>query len=742
MEKKKFFCSICDASCGLIAHVKNNKVMRITPDKHHPISKGYCCPKGLSIHHVTNDPDRRLFPMRYDGREWRRLSWKAAMDEISMILTSILEKHGPHAIATHMGTNGGHCFSHSMYWKGFCDALGTRNCYNAGSVDNNNKFVAQYMMYGNSTIMPIPDLLNMDYLMLIGTNPAHTNMSLAKCSNAMEHIKGIAKRGKVVIIDPRRNETARQLLYDPTCNAEHSFITPSTDTAFLLGLINIISGAGLVDAKFIADHTTGFEEIEGRVASITPDFVAGKTGIPREKLEEIALEFARTPRAGIYARLGTCLTSHPTLNAWAIETLHAITGHLDREGCSIFGHAPFKVAQVGRLIGLGEFDQFRSRIGNHPSVMGALPIGILAKEMMTPGAGQVRALIESGGNLLRCAPNTGELEEVMKELELIIHVDFYLNETAVIPADFGVPNNYFLPATTPLERENIHVTHMNYNIIPHVEYHGPVVSPVKNGPNPEWKIFLSLTRKMGLVPFGNVAFGMIDRLLRLARRELSPGFLVNLLSIIGNFMERHPPWLSSHAITFKKIRERKLLAWKGHRYGILPEFILTKDRKVHLAHPLLIKELDGYLSSIHADQTCDSSKRPSLQLIGRRHLKTMNSWMHNIPSLWKEGRPPFLLLNPRDARDRGINDGDDVRVRSNVGVIDVPARLTEDMMPGVVCYPHGWGHGVRTLSHAKKNPGANFNRLTSSSNIEWISGMPRLNGVEVMVDPVKKEVGQ
>jgi len=714
--------------------MKNDKVVNVLPDKHHPVSKGYCCPKGLALHHVANDPDRVRRPLKYESGSWKAISWKQAIGEVAAKLSEIRGRNGPHAIASHMGTNGGHCFTHSMYWKAFCDALGTNNRYTAGSVDNNNKFVAQNLMYGNSTIMPIPDLLSADFLLLVGTNPAETNLSLAVCSNVMDKVKAIARRGKVVIIDPRKTETVKALEADPTCHHEHLFIVPGSDTWFLMALLNVVVTGGLVDHEFVREHVDGFETIKPLLAGFSPDIAENRTGIPASTIAAIAREFAMTRKAAIYARLGTCIVPFPTVNAWAIEALHAITGHLDREGCAVFGHGPFNVAKVGRLIKLGEFDQWRSRIGGFPSVMGALPLGILAREITTPGRGQVKAIVESGGNLALTAPGSVKMKLAMKQLDLFVSIDFYRNETATIAAEVArVPAVYILPATTPLEVENIHITHLNYGVVPHVEYHPAVVDTPRSGPRPEWEIFMSIGRKMRLVPFGNKVFGILAKILRLVHRDLDPGLVVGLLAIIGNLIEHHPPLLSGQAITFGKIKKHRLIVWKGHRYGVIKEFLLTGDKKVHLAAP----EIVGMIRQLAEQRDIDVGGKPGereLVLIGRRHIKTMNSWLHNIPGLQRDRSYPRLLVNKGDGARLGLQDGDVVRLANDAGEITVPVELTSDVMPGVACYPHGWGHHANGLEFAREHPGENYNALTGVDRLEPVSGMPRFDGIRARIE--------
>ncbi len=620
-----------------------------------------------------------------------------------------------------------------MYWKGFCDAIGTKNAFTAGSVDDNNKFVVQNLMYGNSTIMPIPDLPKADYLVLIGTNPAHTNLSLAKCANVMGKIKEIGKRGKVVIIDPRRNETVQSLQSTPGVNVEHHFIVPSTDTWFLLGFLKSIISNRLISHEFIASHAVGFNTIDEIISNVDISVAAARCSIPVETIDRMAREFATTPRAVIYGRLGTCLGAHPTINAWAIEVANAITGHLDAPGCSIFGYAPFNVAKVGKLIKMGVFDRWRSRIGNHPDVMGAMPLGILAREILTPGKDQIKAFVESGGNIARCVPDTAEIIEAMKHLDIMVNIDFYLNETAVIAAEVSkVPLNYVLPATTPLERENIHLTHLNYNVIPHVEYHGPVIEPPRDGAKPEWEILLALVNKMQLRPFGNKMFAGLQKMLRVTNRRLEPGVLVHLLSVIGNVMNGRVPGISSDAITFSDIKRERILVWACHEYGVLERHLLTKDKKVNLAPAQLVREITTLVTGARTMITKTRSPGHVL-LIGRRHLKTMNSWMHNIPALTNESNYPALLVNPHDAARSNLETGDIATVTTSSGSLDLPVEISNTVMEGVACYPHGWGHQIGRYSHASKHPGENYNELTSSTSLEWISGMPRMNGIPAAI---------
>jgi len=742
MKQKEFFCSICNASCGLIARIDKGKIQSIIPDKHHPLSKGYCCPKGLSMGDVTNDPDRVTQPKKFINGKWVTISWKQALSEIARELTSLMDKHGPDSIGSYMGTNGGHSYSHSMYWKGFMDAIGSKNSYNAGSVDNNNKFVAQFFLYGNSSVMPIPDLINTDYVVLIGTNPAATHLSLASCQNVMQKIKTIASRGKVIVIDPRINETTKQVQSKHPNNVEHHFIWPTTDIFFLLALMNVIISEDLHDKRYIDDVSIGFTKLKEHVKHFTPELASKITKISSNIIKRIAREFAKTPKAVMYGRIGTSLTRFPTLNAWAIDVLNLITGHLDKEGCAIFGYGPFNIPKVGKLVNMGSYDQYRSRIGNYPEVMGGFPLSNLAKEISTKGKGisgkgQIKALIETGGNVVLSAPNSNELISALKNLKLMVHIDFYMNETCIIAAEEAkIPLNFFLPASTTLEQDNIHLMYLNYMVKPHVEYHEALVKP-RGSAKQEWEIFLALTRKMKLKAFGNNLINGIKKILNILKRQLTPTAIVRILAIVGNIIEKRIPKLSEQAFTFGDIEKKKLFIWKHHRFGVIENYLLTPDKKVHLMEKPIEDNLLS-LRNVEKEYIAYSKlDEKALLLIGRRHKKTMNSWMHNVPRLWKNSKYPKLLINKKDASKFKVKDDDEVILYNNLGEIKVPIQLSDDMMEGVICYPHGWGHVKNKLTFAQKNPGQNFNVLTNSDELDTLSGMPSLNGVKVLMKKKK-----
>ena len=728
MVLKKLSCPTCNAGCGLLVEVNNNKILSVKPDPNYPLSGGFCCPKGIALGDITNDKDRILKPLKRSGNKFHEISWKKAMHEIAAKLTNIRNKYSPHSIAYYMGTNSLHQYAHSMFAVGFMRAIGSLNMYNAGSVDNNNKFVAQNFLYGSSMVMPIPDIPKTDLLILIGTNPAVTNLSLVTCSNVLKVMKGIKGRGgEIYIIDPRRNETAKILTKKN--DGYHIPIFPDTDIYFLLSMINVILVENLEDKNFLNRNSSNYENLRELVDFFTPKLAEKICKIPSEKIYEISRKFAKTKKAVIYGRLGTCLSTFSTLNAWAIDVLNIIAGKLDRPGGAIFGKNVINIANLGKIVGMGAFDTFRSRIGNYPDVMGAIPLSILAREILHE-KDPVRALIISGGNPFLSAPNSNEFRRALEKLELCVVLDFYINETA----DFAA--NYILPTRTPMENSNTPVYQLNYQIFPHVEYCHALITPDKHGPKPEWEILLSLSRLMKVPMVGNRILNLIPKIYKLFRKEFHPDFFIKLFLFLGQVIKKRIPPLSSGTLSVKKLRKNETILLGDNEYGVLKRYLQTKNKKITLLNPLIEEQIKLCKNSYN--KKIEDIKRIEAQInefvvIGRRNLKTMNSWMHNIEKLWRNKQEPQLLMNSQDASRLNLIEHDLVILQNEFGSIKIPVSPTDEIMPGVICYPHGWGHKNPYLSYANQHPGENINFLTNSSDLDKLSGMPVLNGYKVFL---------
>ncbi|HUX99203.1 MAG TPA: molybdopterin-dependent oxidoreductase [Candidatus Deferrimicrobium sp.] len=722
---KKFTCPMCNSGCGLLIEVEKNRVLTVKPDKNHPLSKGYCCPKGLALGALTNDKDRVIRPLKRVGNDFSQISWKQALHEIADRLEKIRKRYSPNAIAYYMGTNMLHHYAHTLFATGFMSGLGSEMVYNAASVDNNNHFVAQHFLYGSPIVMPIPDLPNTDLFIIIGSNPVVTHLSLVMCSNVQKVMKGILKRGgEIYVIDPRRNETAK-LLAD---EAHHIPILPDTDIFMLLAMINIIFKNQLEDRAFLEKNTLNSQALKDMVIDFTPELAEKVCDVPAAKISELTSKFANTKRACIYGRMGICASTFSTLNAWAIEVLNIITGKLDQPGGKIFGNNFVNVAKIGGLIGLGSYDTRRSRVGNYPEVMGALPLGTLAREILA-AKNPVKALLISAGNPILSSPNSNEFKQALKKLELCVVLDFYLNETALHAAD------YILPVRTPLENSNFHaIYNLNYQLFPHIEYAEAIVSPESHGPKAEWEILLSLIKLMHLTAFGNNLFNTIIKGYERIYKRFNPEILVKILLILGQFLNKRIPYLSTNALTIKKLKKKGIILFGQNEYGVLKKYLLTKNKKIPLMLPEIADQikickeiLPVRIESIETLKAQDNQ----FFIIGRRSLKTSNSWLHNIEPLWPKKQVPKLLINPQDATHLNLQDDEVVILENELGSVKLPIEITADIMPKVVCYPHGWGHENPKLSFANQHPGENINQLTNSHRLDNLCGMPVFNGYRV-----------
>jgi len=722
---KKFTCPNCNAGCGLLVEVENNRVISVNPDKEHPLSKGYCCPKGLAWGHITNDKDRIRRPLKRMGNRFQQISWRQALHEIADKIQEIQIKHSPNAIAYYMGTNSLQNYAHSLFVSGFMSALKSKMMYNAGSVDNNNNFVAQNFLYGSSIINPIPDLPNTDLFIIVGSNPLITNLSLAICANVPQVMRNILKRGgEIYVIDPRKNETAKAFASD----AEHYIpIVPDTDIYLFLAMLNIIVRENLIDAEFLQKNCTYFELLNSLLSDFTPELAEQVCQISAVKISALTHKFVNTKRAVLYGRIGTALSTFSTLNAWAVEVLNILTGKLDRPGGKIFGRNLINIAQLGGLLGMGSFDKLRSRIGNYPDVMGAFPLGTLAREILKSD-NKVRALIISGGNPVLSAPNSNEFKEALKELELCVVLDYYINETALLAA------NYILPVKTPLEHSNYSVFNLNYQLFPHIEYVAPSTTPDEYGPKAEWEILLSLIHLMKLTAFGNIIFDLIPKFYRFRHKRFDPEKLLRLLFFLGQVLNKKIPYLSSEALTLKQLKKKGTIVLSKNEYGVLKKYLQTKNKKISVLNPQIEEQIE--LCRNELKERLEKNPKYTLQdneffVIGRRHLKTSNSWLHNIGFLWRNEDAPKLWINPYDANRLNLNQDEVVILQNELGSVEVPIEITEDIIPGVICYPHGWGHKNPQLSFANEHPGENINQLTDSHKLDKLSGMPQMNGYKV-----------
>lgn len=713
-EKKITYCRICEGLCGMIAEIENGRLVNLAPDPDHPVSRGYLCPKGKAMLAVQNDPNRIRRPLKRTSSGWEEISWETAIAEVGDKLSRIRKEHGNRAIGMYLGNPGAFSYSYGPFAQGFMQAINSPNVFTAGSQDCNNKFAFSQIFYGSTMIHLIPDIDHTEYLLIFGSNPLISHMSFVTVPRVSERLRAIERRGgKVVMINPRRTETSRVV-------GEHIFIRPDTDIYFLLAMIHQIFKEGREDATVLETYTEGIEALRDAAAPWNPECAAGITGIPSDTIILLAREFAGAKMACAYGRAGVCLGRFGTLTSWAIDILNLLTGNMDRGGGALFNPGFIDLIGITKRLGV-EKSRFRSRIGDHPQLIGTFPAGIMADEILTPGEGRIRAMIVTSGNPLVSCPNVNRLEEAFASLDLVVAVDFYQSETTRLA-------HYILPTTTFLEREDLPVATGMLQPIPFVQFTSAVLEP-DGDQLPEWEIYARLSERMKVPLLGQWIMGAI---IKLARK-------VGKCPLIGKLFNFHPRWLiPGLLLTGGEVSFRKL---KKNPHGVLltpiqPGVLLEKryrekGKKLNLVPDAFIPELEKLkrFSEIPADP------QYPLLMIGRRSLGSINSWLHNAPSL--KPKEIDCLIHPNDARPLKITPGDTVRVESNIGSIEIPARITEDIMPGVISIPHGFARVPEGECNLPgKGPGACSNVLTDERDLETFAGMALLNGVKVRVQKI------
>ena len=711
-EDKITYCRICEVYCGLIATVENGRVTRLRPDRDHVASRGYSCPKGITFNELTHDPDRIVHPMKKVGGVWQRISWEQAIGEIAEKLDGIRSEHGPDAIALYHGNPSGWSYSHRIFSAGWIDSIGSRNVYGAGTQDNLALFVASWFLYGATVLRPIPDLDRTRYLLIVGANPSVSQGTIVQVADVEEKLAAIRERGgKVVVVDPRRTETANLA-------SEHLFIRPDSDAWLLLAMLRTILDEGLEAKEFLAEHVEKVEEMKRATRALSPELAAARTGIDAETIRRLARELAAADGACAYGR--PVCGSFGTLAAWALDALNIVTGNLDSPGGAVFSEGLVDLAGLAASLGLDRYGRHRSRIGDHPSVIGELPSGILVDEMRTPGKGQIRALVVSAGNPVLSIADGDALAEAMHDLELSVVIDFYMTETAA-HAD------YVLPATTSLEREDFPILHSQLMVEPYAQWTEAVI-PAQGEAKQEWEIFSLLGEAMGLPVLNSRAVSWLRRGLRAFGRDISPRVLLDLLIRFGPRGDRFLPGNGGFNLA-KVARHPHGVKVGGIDTGILPKKLRTPDKKIHLWHP----EIEAEMARLREIEKEDPAY--PFRLIGRRDARSHNSWLHNVPKLMRGERCRRLRINPGDAAGLGLADGDRAVVRSRTGALEVQVRVTDEVMAGVVSLPHGWGHSHPTNRRvASRAPGPNANVLVDRHAMEPLAGMAFLNGFPVAVE--------
>lgn len=691
-------CNLCEAICGLEIQIENEKIVSVRGDAADVFSRGHICPKGVEIGAIQNDPDRLRFPMKRTGSQWTQISWDEALNECAEQLYAVQQKHGTDAVAYYAGNPNVHNYGSSLFGQRFMARLKTKNYYTATSVDQLPHHFAAFFMYGHPLLVPVPDIDRTMYFLILGANPIASNGSMMTAPDMRGRMKGIRDRGgRIVTVDPRRTETAEK-------STEHLFIKPGTDAFFLLSLLHVIFQSPMKASKAAA-LVDGLDHVKKLSADFSPAQTAAITGIRAEDTTRIAQEFLAAPSAVCYGRVGLSTQKYGGLCQWLIQVINIVSGNLDKEGGAMFTHpAVDLIGQEGKRDAYGSFASYRTQVRNLPEFGGELPVSALADEILHPGG--VRALVTSAGNPVLSTPNGTRLEEALRSLEFMACVDFYINETTRHA-------NIILPPTAPLE-------HDHYDIVFHVlavrntsRYSEPVFTPAE-GTMHDWEIFSELARRLEDARSGGAKKS------KDSRNKMSPAVYLERMLKSGPH---------SDTVTLDGLRKAPHGIDLGPLQPALPDRLRTSDKRIQLDPGVFVEDLKRLRKEAQAGNS------EGLLLIGRRTLRDNNSWMHNAPGLMKGKNRCTLLLNPDDAAQLSVADGEIVTVKSRTGQVKIPAEISSSMMRGVVSIPHGYGHNRSgsVLSVASDHAGASINDITDEKEIDELTGNAAFSGVRVTV---------
>jgi len=713
------YCRICEALCGMKVTVRDGRVVKAEADKDNISSKGFICTKGPNMVHVANDPERILYPMKRSGGpgEFTRVSWEEAMSDICSRLETLHARHGGESIGAYVGNPMAFAGNNYGMVINFLKSLGSTQNYTPSAADISAVCFATESVLGPG--FPIPDLPNCDYLLIVGATPLESHTSLLHAPNVRDDLDAISSRGRVVVVDPRATKTARRYHHQP--------IMPNTDIYFLAGLLNTVFDESLTDDAFIAGNVVGVEDLKKALRQFPIEQCSAQCGVAESDIRQIARDFAAHDRAACYSRLGTSRASYGALTNVLMMALNVVTGKFGAVGGSVIGINPYLPAGFSNRGNPNSHGMQRTRTGNLPGVGGHLPCTVLADEILNDRQDRIRALIVSAGNPVLSFPNGSHLEEALQSLDLMVGIDLYINETNQYA-------DYVLPCTTFFERPDLPVFSISTMPRPAMHYTDAVIKPMGEAREEQY-IFMEIAARLGLP--NPVAMTFLPEELWEQHRESD---MIDLLDLsIRNGMAGDLYGENPEGLSLEKIRQ--------HPHGLEITGLDTYGEwRRHARHPegKLVLWDDTIAADFQRLASTGLKLKPApgqLALFGRRTVKNINSWMHNVEALVK-GAPPSLLMHPDDAKERGISDGQAVVIRGKQREAVCPARLTREVVRGSVCYPHGWGHNGRAnWSRANRTEGININDLLSSDaeDTDALTGSPLLDGFPVYVEAAGAE---
>ncbi|HEY3834867.1 MAG TPA: molybdopterin-dependent oxidoreductase [Acidimicrobiia bacterium] len=726
-------CPLCEATCGLELHLDDRAITLVRGDKDDVFSHGFICPKGSAINHLESDPDRVRVPQIRDRatNTWRDATWDEAFAHIEARLLPIIAEHGNDALALYLGNPSVHSIGPQLYNRVLGQAARTRNVFSASTVDQMPKQVSAALMFGTGLSVPIPDIDHTDYLLVLGANPFASNGSLMTAPDVPGRLRAIrARGGRIVVVDPRRSKTAEE-------SDEWVAIVPGTDAHLLLAMAQVLFADDLVQVgDHLAPWVAGLDTVREVVGPFTPEAVEPMCGVPASVIRRLAHELAAAPTAAVYGRIGTCVQEFGTVASWAVDVLNVLTGNLDRRGGAMFNLPAIGGGNTGGTPGRGRgvrFGRRSSRVRAMPEVFGELPVVCLAEEIDTPGDGQVHALITVAGNPVLSNPGSQRLDAALASLDFMVSIDIYRNETTrhadvILPPESLLARGHYDVALRSLAIRNV------------ATYSAPIVE-LESHEHPEWATMARLAGVLqGLGSSADVAqqvdaavIGMlVDK--AEARAGTDAGELLATISANGRHGPERMLDLMLRTGPYELTLDHLIVQPHGIDLGPLqpriPEVLRTATGRIELAPEMIIDDVRERVVPALA-------RRPNggLVLIGRRDLRSNNSWMHNVRVLVK-GKPRCTLhVHPDDARSRALVDGAKAKVMSQTGELEIAVEVTDAIRPGVVSIPHGWGHDVDgvDLSIAREHAGVNTNVLTSTDTFDVLSGNAVLSGIPVEV---------
>ncbi|MCQ8896402.1 molybdopterin oxidoreductase family protein [Limnobacter humi] len=696
-------CHLCEAICGLKIEVEDGRVVSVKGDEHDPFSRGHLCPKAVALQDIHEDPDRLRQPVLKQNGEWVEISWDEAIERACDGLLSVQNQHGLHAVGVYQGNPNVHNWGLMTHSPNFLGLLKTRNRYSATSVDQLPAQLMAYWMYGHQLLLPIPDIDHTDYFLMLGANPLASNGSLMTVPDVTHRLKALkARGGQLVVVDPRKTETAELA-------TQYHAIQPAGDTAFLFAIIHTVVSEGLTRAHHLSLHTQGLDEALAVICKVTPAMAAAECGIPAEQIVQIARQFAASPRAVAYGRMGACTQRHGSLAQWAIQILNLITGNLDAVGGALVTQPALDLIAAPNSKP-GSYARWHSRVSQRPEALGEFPCSIMAEEILTPGPDQIRAMVTVAGNPVLSTPNGRQLDQALASLDFMVSIDLYINETTR-HADL------ILPTTSPLEHDHYDLIFNIFGVRNQAKYSEATLAK-PDGALDDWELM------------DRLASTFAAKTGKPARPSMPPQVILDMGLQMGPYGMG-----SAHNLS--------LAALKANPHGIdlgplkpsFPARLQTPQKQIEAAPAPVLQAAQAFVSELGTAVSATTDN--TFRLIGRRHIRSNNSWMHNSERLVKGRDRCTAMIHPDDAKQLGVPDGGTVQIVSRVGDIRLPVEITDSIMRGVVSVPHGWGHGRPGIRQgvAQAHAGESCNDLTDERWLDELSGNAALNGLPVQLRP-------